>query len=736
MVDCADPDCDVRACGANGRACQGTSCACPGGALEICSDGFDNNCDGKADCDDTACANQACSAVSPSFQCRLVGATYFCKDTSVYILTLTPGATRVAADGKATTTLTAFLQDASSGTAVAFAPATIDFAVAGGGTLSAASSPVDNTGLAKGKATVTFTAPVTSGTATVTASYTYAGPTTISTTTSIGLPLLSQINLASQQFAVMGARSSGFQESNLLTFQLIDSGNQPYPAGLDVTFEHQPLGGSYIGAAPSCVTDPVPLCTSFGQTDANGRVTVLLHSGTIADVVSVTASAQAGGSGVKSFTAPNIAVVGAKASGAQITLSCGPRNIPALTDTDCTNSNYAGADAITSCRVTLADRFSNALGVPTVASFLTEAGIAGPPATTPAYDTTRPPLQQTNLGTGTSFVKATGGKLPQDVAPFTDPTAPTDWARSEYRLDHNWDTCAPVGSTRQHNPRDGLVSVIVSVRGEEGFVDGSPAGCPRDGVYTPPGTAGCLAGEFFIDIGDPFVDANDNGKWDAGEDFVPVANGMTYVGPNGAWDSNTTIWAETRILYTGYIDGDRNAAGEELGPRFFDDPPPAPTLPAGFLVAAAKTGPPAVPAESTTKWLVVADKNFNLPNSRYSYTSSKSAGTFSVSFPSSQQPTTVDSLGMVFRQLYCSQPVDLLTDPGTQCSSACSATPCYLVTDVANFSYGAYGQLDITGGTAPENPICGFVTGSLQTQTAAGSTQTVNSTISVCGQSY
>ena len=733
LLDCQDPDCDGQTCGSgSGKVCSGLACACPGGSVEVCNDGTDNDCNGKADCDDTACANQDCNPTAPSFKCQQVGTgtTYFCKDTSNFILTLTAASSRVAADGKATTTVTAFLQDATSGTPVPFAPATIGFTVTGGGTLSAASLPVDGSGLTKGKATVTYTAPATAGTATVTA--TYAGTTTITASATIALPLLSQINLTQQQYAVMGARASGWQESNQLTFQLVDSNNQPYPPGLDVAFEHQPLGGSYIGGAPVCAGSPV-ICTDAGVTDANGKVTVLLHSGSIADVVSVTARAQAGGSGLKTFTAPNIAVVGAKASGAQITLSCGPRNIPAFTDTDCTNSNYAGADAITNCRVTLADRFGNALGVPTVASFLTEAGIAGPPVTTPAYDTTKAPTQQTNLGTGTSFVKSTGGKLPVDVTPFTDPAAPTDWSASEYRLSHNWDGCG----VRVHNPRDGLVTVIVSVRGEEGFVDGSN-GCPRDGVYNEAGTVAGCSGEYFVDVGDPYVDANDNGKWDPGEEFVPVANGSSYVGPNGVWDPNTTIWAESRILYTDYVDLALDASQQELGSRFFNQAPPGPTPTltdgSGFVILASRTGPPATPATSASVPVYFTDKNFNLPNYKYTYGSSKSPGTFTVSFPQNQQPTTLDSLGMIFRQLYCSTQTP--TDVATQCSGACTSAPCYLVSDVANFSYGSVGALTFTGGNAADGLACGFVTGSLQTQNQqTQQTQTVNTTIAVCGQS-
>ncbi len=724
LLECSDPDCTGQACGTFGMTCPagGGACSCPTGVTEICNDGRDNNCDGKVDCDEGACANQQCLPGAPTYLCRQVGAatSYFCKDTSNYILTVTAAAPRIPADGLATSSVNAYLQDATGASPVAVGGATIAFFASTG---SIDPSAVTGTsGTTQGKATVTFTAPTLSGVATVTAQYSYAGGNVFASTT-ITAPLLSQISLVDQVPTILGARDSGYQESSELTFALKDSSNLTYPAGLTVNFEHVPLGGSFIGASPSCVTTPTPLCTASGVTDATGKVKVILHSGRIAGVVSVMAKAQAGGSGLKTATASNIPIVAAKASGSQISLNCTPRNIPALIDQDCTNSNYAGADASPKCTVTLADRYGRALGVATVATFESEAGIVvGSPATTPAYPTSP-------QGEASAFVKVTGGKLPVNVAP---------WAGTEYSLTHNWDGCP----SREHNPRDGMVTVIVKVSGEEGFVDGSN-GCPADGAYQGPGSGvqDCApGGENFIDLADPFVDSNDNGTWDPGEPYETRNPDGKWHGPNGIWDSDTTIWAQSRILYTDYVAVAWDGRGE-LGSRFFNGSPtpPAPTPTASFSVLAAvpaQAGPPPIPAQPATSYgveLFFGDANFNIPNSKYAYAVTKpAAARLSVAFTSGGTPTTIDSLGMGFTQLYCSSLTP--ANPSVDCSNQCNWAPCYPIVDVSGFNYGAWGSILVTGGATPDGLVCVGVNGLLTTSGTSGST-TVITPIGVCGTS-
>ena len=119
-----------------------------------------------------------------------------------------------------------------------------------------------------------------------------------------------------------------------------------------------------------------------------------------------------------------------------------------------------------------------------------------------------------------------------------------------------------------YNPRDGWVTVLATTMGEEAFLDEN-----GDGMFTssysttacPPGytcecadastgaymgfvTAGTCPGgqmrsEGFVDLGEPFIDVNDNGKRDDGsvagypfEQFIDANGNGFYDPPNGRWD--------------------------------------------------------------------------------------------------------------------------------------------------------------------------------------------------------
>lgn len=106
-----------------------------------------------------------------------------------------------------------------------------------------------------------------------------------------------------------------------------------------------------------------------------------------------------------------------------------------------------------------------------------------------------------------------------------------------------------------HNPRDGLLTMVFYTDGMEGFVDAN-----GDGQYNP--------GESFAgyDLGEPFVDTNDNNDYDTGEQFIDLDENGQWSPANGGWDEDTKIWTSTKIMFTGRPDeGARTTRFEPSG---------------------------------------------------------------------------------------------------------------------------------------------------------------------------
>ena len=465
-----------------------------------------------------------------------------------------------------------------------------------------------------------------------------------------GTTQLGSLSLLSQGYEIQGVRFSGFQEVNNLTFQVLDATGQPYVAGLTVNFTHTSLGGSFIGASSSCTNANPSICSASAVTDSSGQVTVPLASGTVAGVVAVTASATLGGITITD-TASGIAIVGAKASGSHISIECTPKNVPALAaDRTCLTTYY---DGVITCTAYFADRFNNVIGVPLLATFASEAGSPGLPVLTAAYDPKTTTDQTSKLGFAVETVAVAGYPLPVDVAPVG----------SEPSSTVTNDPCGTGASfTRIHNPRDGLVTIIVMARGEEGFVD-----LNGNGVWD--------AGEPFIDLGEPFVDANDNDLHDSGEWFLDANSNGVWDGPNGKWDSDTTIWAATRVVYTG-LPAAQTAASP--GSYVTNVNPVDGSGNLALSLAALTDG---------TFTFVFQDENMNqLSPSFTSYTPLSETGnsTPKVLF----SPANVDNLGMGFEQQYCQEKAPTAA---ATCSNICPSAPCYVRTFVGPYPKGSVG---------------------------------------------
>ena len=91
-----------------------------------------------------------------------------------------------------------------------------------------------------------------------------------------------------------------------------------------------------------------------------------------------------------------------------------------------------------------------------------------------------------------------------------------------------------------HNPRDGLLTILFHVRGQEGFTDTN-----SNGIYDP--------GEGFVgqDLPEPFLDSNDDGVWTPGETFIDTNEDGQWNPADGRWNEAAEIWTVARVLFSG-----------------------------------------------------------------------------------------------------------------------------------------------------------------------------------------
>lgn len=359
---------------------------------------------------------------------------------------------------------------------------------------------------------------------------------------------------------------------------------------------------------------------------------------------------------------------GSKPNGAHISLDCTPGQLPAFAEHDCLYSHLQEPRTAT-CTLKMADRLGVIIGTATPVSFMAEAGAISPVATSPAYPGTRD-----TLGHADGYLEVFASPLPPDVTPLTgERSAPVDFG------------CG----LRTANPRDGYVTVIAWVLGEEGFVDQN-----RNGQYDP--------GEPFVDLGEPFVDENDNGKWDSGQDpryprrewFLDVDGNGTWTPPNGKWDSDAVLWTETRVVFTGRPAFAVDAQGNEFLTRIFGtgvvpDPTPAATP---FV---ASHNSPAVYGVFFT------DALLNPLDASATYSVASVSG---IAVPTLGRPVLpFRTPPQLFRLLYCDHPQYPATCHDGPAESGCRTAPCYVIPEVglcltancAGFEYGEVASLSI-----------------------------------------
>ncbi|MDY0058202.1 MAG: hypothetical protein RBU45_00190 [Myxococcota bacterium] len=307
---------------------------------------------------------------------------------------------------------------------------------------------------------------------------------------------------------ILGVRGSGFNESSRVRFQVMGSDGNPYPPGLAVDFD---IASNAGGASLSQPT---------AETDSEGVVYTTLNSGTVAANVTVRATVRQNGS---SSDSPAIPIIGVRPNWGGFALKCDLKNVGAFFETDGLNSLIMEDIP---CRTRLVDRFGNPVGLSTAVSFRSEAGtISASVSSVPQTYTAGGGVEQAqeNVGNVVALFN-TFGVLPMDVAR----------AQGEPVID---------AAVPNVNPRDGLVTILAFAAGEEAFADAN-----GNGEYDE--------GEQFVDLPEPFVDYDDDSIRDEFEPFIDLPDELgNYDGVwndgNDRWDRSTTIWTETRLMYTG-----------------------------------------------------------------------------------------------------------------------------------------------------------------------------------------
>ncbi len=88
------------------------------------------------------------------------------------------------------------------------------------------------------------------------------------------------------------------------------------------------------------------------------------------------------------------------------------------------------------------------------------------------------------------------------------------------------------------NPTDDLCRMIVWTEGEEAYTDSN-----GNGAYD--------TGEPHADIGEPFIDANDNDLFDSAETYFDLDHSGAYSPADTVWDADTFIWTSSVVRWSG-----------------------------------------------------------------------------------------------------------------------------------------------------------------------------------------
>ena len=411
---------------------------------------------------------------------------------------------------------------ASTGAAVADGT-TVAFTVSSSALGSVTSSAVTTGGIA----TATFTSTNIPGSVTVTATSGSVSNTTLITITA---PPNGSLEFVSATPAVIGIHGTGQQEMSTVQFRVKDINGNPVVDGTSVSFimtgptggRLPALGGEYVGQL-----DATP--TTASSSTVNGYADVILNSGSVAGTVTVAASVTSVTGTLTTSSGP-ISIGGGVPSATHFNIASSRINLAGLA--------FSGKEATVTAYV--ADRFGNYNVLQgTAVSFYAEAGAIDRSNTLDSAGTT-------------SVIFRTQVPIPTNVTAI-------GW---ETTLQADLNTYYGVVTTA--HPRDGWVTLLAAVMGEEAFNDAN-----GNGLYD--------AGETIVDLGEPFYDKDDDGCRNDGvtkncagvispstepfEEYIDTnANGQ-YDGPNGVWDgpgctglncqTSKMIWTPLTVAFSG-----------------------------------------------------------------------------------------------------------------------------------------------------------------------------------------
>ncbi|MBI5527046.1 MAG: hypothetical protein HY897_11985 [Deltaproteobacteria bacterium] len=492
------------------------------------------------------------ATIQASFNCN---GTYPSRQVQVVLLdpaqigkasiSLVAGAAKVLANGTDTVEINGFAfqangQPAPDGTPISFATSASTFVQSGTGAAIALTT--------NGMATVDLKGGTSAGLARITGDYDPDGVPNngdeVQGKVEVQLITLGSIQFLSVNPNVLGVKHSGYNESAAIQFKVLDNNSEPFPEKQEVNFT--------LSSSPGGVS----LIAYKSYTDLDGKVSTVIISGTVATTVTVTARATMGSTTVTGVT-DVIPIIGAKPSAKYIQLSA-PMTFDKTRVALAVNFDEQVIDQKENVEYVfttfLGDRYSNFVERPTTIHFRSEGG-------------TITPQVVSDDSKGDARIRKINPP-PLDVAPVVGEPSYT-------------------ASGHTYNPRDGLVTAITVTTGEEEFDDNNGDGDftrsdyfrDQDGnslltagddvckaVNINPDTGECSAwvayngsnfskSEPFVDLPEPYVDANDNWLCDPGEPFFDT-NLDGYCGDaggntgNNEWDSNTNIWAEGYQVWT------------------------------------------------------------------------------------------------------------------------------------------------------------------------------------------